>query len=116
MGYELEQINEKIVNIKMTRGDSASIPLSLKRGGEDYTPVEGDSIRFAMKKSYKDSNDKVLVNKEIPLSTMILKIEPSDTKELDMGKTYVYDIEFASAEGEVDTFVRGVVELENEVI
>ena len=47
---------------------------------------------------------------------MLLKIEPSDTKELDMGKTYVYDIQFTSAEGEVDTFVKGVVELENEVI
>lgn len=116
MGYELEKVTEKVINIKMPRGDSASIPLSLKRGEEGYTPVEGDTIRFAMKKSYKDPDDKVLINKEIPISTMMLEIEPSDTKELDMGKSYVYDIQFTSAEGKIDTFIKGVVELENEVI
>ena len=116
MGYELEKISAKEINIKMPRGDSAIIPLTLKRGGENYTPVEGDSIRFAMKKSYKDPDDQVLINKAIPIDTLILEIEPSDTKELPMGKSYVYDIEFVSAAGEVDTFVEGIVELGNEVI
>lgn len=116
MGYELEYISKKVVNITMTRGDSASIPITLKRGGEDYTPVEGDTIRFAMKKAYKDPDDQVLVNKAIPTDTMILEIEPEDTKGLPMGKQYVYDIEFVSATGKVDTFVRGIIELGNEVI
>ena len=67
-----------------------------------YTPVEGDSVRFAMKSSYEDT-EPVLV-KNIPIGTLKLVIEPDDTKKLPFGQ-YVYDVQITKASGEVDTFI-----------
>lgn len=89
-------------NIRLTRGDSLYVQISLMKDGETYTPEEGDVIRFAMKKHYLDSE--ALVTKTVPTDTMILHLEPSDTKELDFGK-YVYDLEITFADGDVDTFI-----------
>ncbi len=79
---------------------------------EIYTPVNGDRIRFAMKQNY--SSSRVLVNKSIPIDTLILHLEPNDTKKLTFGD-YVYDIEITFANGDVDTFIRGELKLEPEV-
>lgn len=89
-------------NIRLTRGDSLYIQIALTKDGESYTPEEGDSIRFAMKKHYLD--DSALITKSVPLDTMTLHLEPSDTKDLDFGK-YVYDLEITFADGDVDTFI-----------
>ena len=96
--------------ITMTRGDTAIIQVSMTRDGEDYTPVDGDAVRFAAKhpkmtsgnKQYKD-DDPVLVL-DIPIDTMQLTIAPEDTKSLDFGE-YVYDIQITFADGTVDTFI-----------
>ncbi len=79
---------------------------------EVYTPVNGDRVRFAMKQSYASS--KVLIDKAIPTDTLILKLNPSDTKKYAFG-TYVYDIEITFSNGDVDTFIRGEIELLPEV-
>lgn len=79
---------------------------------EVYTPQFGDVIRFAMKQSYTSS--KVLIDKRIPIDTLTLKLDPSDTKSLNFGK-YVYDIEITFSTGDVDTFIRGEIELLPEV-
>lgn len=89
--------------VTMTRGDTCSIKISLSDGyGKEYIPDENDEIRFALKKTYDD--DYPLIYKVIPHDTMILKLNPSDTKELDFGK-YVYDIQITFANGDVNTFV-----------
>lgn len=77
-----------------------------------YTPVAGDSVRFAMKQSYNAT--RVLIEKKIPIDTMILKLDPMDTKKFSFGK-YVYDIEITFANGDVDTFISGEFELTPEV-
>ena len=102
-------------NITLTRGDTLMLQLQLTRGGETYTPAQGDSIRFAMKRKYTDNDSTALV-KNIPTDTLVLEIEPNDTKELPMNKTYVYDIQLTDANGRVDTFVGGNFELTNEVL
>ena len=79
---------------------------------ETYTPVQGDSVRFAMKQSYNST--KVLIDKSIPINTLLLKLDPNDTKHLNFGK-YVYDIEITFANGDVDTFISGEFELTPEV-
>lgn len=79
---------------------------------EVYTPQFGDVIRFAMKQSYTSS--RVLIDKRIPIDTLTLKLDPSDTKQLNFGK-YVYDIEITFSTGDVDTFIRGEIELLPEV-
>lgn len=105
--------------IEMTRGDTLRCrvtPYILVRdeqgeviGREEYAPVEGDSIRFAVKhtamkggKRYKD--DEPLILKTIPISTLLLQLDPADTKELDFD-TYVYDVEITYADGTVYTFI-----------
>ncbi len=102
-------------NITLTRGDTLMVQLSLERNGETYTPQQGDSIRFAMKRKYTDDDSTALV-KTVPTDTLVLEIEPDDTKELPMNKKYVYDIQLTDAQGHVDTFVGGTFELTNEVL
>ena len=90
--------------ITLTKGDTFKRTLTLrnKATGETYTPVEGDSIRFAAKKRYNDET--CLIYRDIPIDTMLLHIEPDDTKDLATGN-YVYDIQLTYANGDVDTFI-----------
>lgn len=106
------KINDK--TITLTRGDSLAIKLDIfDSEGNAYTPTSGDTIRFAMKKSYSDSA--CLIEKQIPNDTMMLSLAPSDTKELPFG-SYVYDIELTYESGAVDTFIdRATFRLTEEV-
>lgn len=96
--------------VKLTRGDSMELDVGIEINGEDYIPVEGDSIVFALKKD-KMKSDKTayvdvepLVQKTISWDTMKLLLEPNDTKSLPFGD-YVYDIQITFANGRVDTFI-----------
>ena len=98
-------------NIKLTRGDSFYCEISMKnRNGEPYEPQAGDVVRFYLKRDllnppkseYIDRNP--LISKAVPTDTMILHLEPDDTKGLGFGE-YVYDVELTFANGDVDTFI-----------
>lgn len=91
-------------SIRLTRGDSFYCQVGMKNreDGTDYIPQTGDVVRFALKKKYKDETPLIL--KDIPISTLILHLEPEDTKNLEYGD-YVYDIELTKANGDVDTFI-----------
>lgn len=97
--------------ITMTRGDTLAAVVSLTNAeGETYTPEEGDSIRFALKHpamnaqrtEYTDAEP--LITKAIPIDTLVLRLDPADTKQLGFGE-YVYDIQITLADGTVDTFI-----------
>lgn len=95
--------------ISLTRGDTLLVQVGMTRDGTAYTPVEGDSVRFALKsglnatgKEFKESDPLIL--KPIPIETMILRLDPEDTKGLSFGN-YRYDIEITFANGDVDTFI-----------
>ena len=92
--------------IRLTRGDTFKTVVGMKwKGtGEDYTPVEGDVVRFALKRSVYDHGEPI-IEKTIPHDTMLLQLQPSDTKQLSFG-SYVYDIEITFANGDVDTFIQ----------
>ena len=95
----------KKTTISMTRGDTFKAQIALTTPeGDPYIPEAGDTIRFAVKKHYSDPDEDVLINKNIPIDTLILTLEPSDTKTMEFGE-YVYDIQLTNAEGEVDTFI-----------
>ena len=106
--------------IILTRGDTFVCDVGIKRGDEDYTPTEGESIRFSVKRkiftldggNYADV--KPLIRKEIPTSTMVLTLDPQDTKKLKFG-IYAYDIEITMQNGMVDTFLSGDFDLRPEV-
>lgn len=98
--------------IKLTRGDTFRVRVEIKAKGEPYTPQEGDSVRFAVKKDeftgrqYKELIDvDPLILKDIPIDTLILQLDPEDTKDLPFGK-YLYDVELTKADGDVDTFIK----------
>ncbi len=96
-------IDIKGTQIKMTRGDTLRLTVTMVDSeGTEYIPVEGDVIRFAAKKNYIDQETVIL--KVIPNDTLQLELQPSDTKNLPFG-TYVYDIEITFADGVVDTFI-----------
>ncbi|MCD8097010.1 MAG: hypothetical protein LUE31_03035 [Lachnospiraceae bacterium] len=89
--------------ISMTRGDTMKVYVAITdTNGSDYVPDDGDVLRFAAKKDYAD--DEPLILKDIPIDSLLLTLEPADTKELDYG-SYVYDIELTTSEGEVSTVV-----------
>lgn len=89
--------------ITLTRGDTFMAQISIvDKDGNTYVPVDGDSVRFAMKQKYTDL--KPLLVKDISTDTLQLIIDPEDTKSLAFGN-YVYDIQLTKASGEVDTFI-----------
>lgn len=100
--------------IRLTRGDTFRAQIDIQyEDGDSYSPVEGDSVRFAMKKKIKDVEP--LLVKDIPIDTLILELEEEDTKNLDFGN-YVYDLELRKANGDVATFVtKSTLILEEEV-
>lgn len=100
--------------IRLTRGDTFMARIDISNpDGSAYEPADGDVIRFALKKSYSDS--KPLILKEIPVDTLLLVLDPADTKRLDFGR-YVYDIQITMADGRVDTFItKATLKLTEEV-
>ena len=106
-------INNDTKEIFLTRGDTLKVTINLLKDGLLYQPEEGDVIRFAMKKNF-DRRARVLINKVIPNDTLELHLEPEDTKKYNFGD-YVYDIQITFANGDVYTFIKGVIRLEEEV-
>lgn len=108
----------RVVNntITLVRGDTVEIPVTIwTRDGEKYMPSEGDVVRFALKDGYGDDVP-VLINKVLPNDSLIIRLESCETKGLTAKKKpYVYDVELTTANGYVDTFVRGVVNVLEEV-
>ena len=100
--------------ITLTRGDTFEALVSATtKDGMQFTPCEGDALRFALKENYSDAAP--LIVKDIPISTMMLVLNPEDTKRLNFGK-YVYDIQLTKANGKVDTFIsKAILKLSEEV-
>lgn len=104
---------DKDNNISLTRGDTCTLNINLvDADGNPYITHEGDTMRFAMAKRY--GTDSPLVNKNIPVDTLIFKLDPADTKPLEFGK-YVYDIQYTDYNGDVSTILMGTITLTNEV-
>lgn len=113
-------VDVKKNRITMTRGDTLRVKIGITVNGIEYMPQLGDSIRFAMKhnvfnKTKTDyAEEKPLVTKEIPYDTLILQLDPEDTKWLGFGN-YAFDIQITFVDGTVDTFISGDLTLTKEV-
>ena len=89
--------------IFLTRGDTFKAKITITYpNGCVYTPNEGDSIRFALKEDVEDEG--CLIIRDVPIDTMLLVLNPEDTKSLEFG-SYVYDVQLTKANGDVDTFI-----------
>ena len=109
MAYSIDTKN----NITLVRGDYFPCNIVMTKNGEPFTPTMG-SLRFAVKKKYTDSDEKILILKDIPINTLLLELESADTKDLRFGE-YVYDIEYTDQNGRPDTFIRAKFILAEEV-
>lgn len=101
--------------IIMTRGDTAKFNVTIKylNNGVTYRPNESDTIRFSVKKYISDKSPVII--KEVPVSSMILVIDPQDTEKLNFG-LYHYDMELVKENGETETFITdSVLEITSEV-
>lgn len=100
--------------IILTRGDTLTLKLTLKKDGDDYEIQEGDSIRFAMSKYYLGEDGYELIKeKTIPTDTLELVLNASETRI--EPREYNYDIEITHQDGTVDTFISDVIEITKEV-
>lgn len=106
-------INTKTNDIMLVRGDYFSCNIAMTKDGAPFIPSTG-SLRFAVKKRYTDSDEKILILKTIPIDTLLLELESADTKGLRFGE-YVYDIEYTDQNGRPDTFIRAKFILAEEV-
>lgn len=106
-------IDAKTNNITLVRGDYFPCNIAMTKNDEPFIPTNG-TLRFAVKKKYADPDEKVLIIKQIPLDTMLLELESSDTKDLRFGE-YVYDIEYTDVNGRPDTFIRAKFFIAEEV-
>lgn len=99
----LEPDSDSKNGISMIRGDSFMATLSIEdEYGVAYTPQEGDTLVFTMKRSIDDSEPALVKN--IPIDTVKLTIIPEDTQSLDVG-TYVYSVKLKKTSGEVYTVI-----------
>ena len=101
----------KGTTITLTRGDSFPLKINLKINKEDYTPQQGDIVKFTLKRNTMDSkhskylDEKPLISKVVSTDTMVLELIPNDTKNLPFGE-YVYDLEITfGSTGRVYTFI-----------
>lgn len=94
-----------------TRGDTGLFSITLYDAeGAEYIPTEGETLTFyLMEKNCDDLTEAILV-KDIPVSTMQLELEPSDTINL-ATKTYSYRIRIRDTVGHEWTVVKSTFKL-----
>ena len=86
--------------IKITRGDSASLKVDLKKSdGSEYVMQSGDTLTMTVRKIIGAS-----VLMQVVSTTNTIYISPADSKKLAVGSC-VYDIELKTASGDVFTVV-----------
>lgn len=98
-------------NKELTRGDTGLYSITLYDGeGAEYVPSEGETLTFyLMEKNCDDLTEAILV-KDIPVSTMQLELEPSDTIAL-ATKTYSYRIRITDTVGHEWTVVKSQLKI-----
>lgn len=96
---------------EITRGDTGLFSVTLYDAeGDEYIPTEGETLTFyLMKKDCDDLTEAILV-KDIPVDTMQLELEPSDTRDLQTG-SYAYRIRLRDTIGHEWTVVKSKLKI-----
>ena len=110
------EVDESTNTITLTRGDTVdgiTVVILDPVTGEEYTPQEGDVVRFACKEKLTDEDP--LIVKVLDNASMILRLESEDTKKFrnptvkGQKVKYSYDIELTKADGTVSTFISDAI-------
>lgn len=86
-------------NIKLTRGDSAVLTLTVKRGDDDYD-YSDDLTQFTVKRN--TVTEDIIFQKTFTGTSII--IDPNDTKDL-YYEDLVYDVQLITPSNEVHTVI-----------
>jgi len=94
-------------NISMVRGDTESLTVKISdESGTQIDFVSGDTVYFTVREAIGDTAtilQKVITSFNLE-GEAIVQIDPDDTDDL-FFKTYVYDIQWTKANGQVKTIV-----------
>ena len=100
--------------IVVTKGDTVKMPIIVTNNdGSIYHVQKNDVINFGLKKEYTDAE--CLIEKIIDNDELMLVLSHEDTKKLEVGIGYKYDIQILRNENEVHTFISGMITVTNEV-
>ena len=100
--------------IVVTKGDTVKMPIIVTNNdGSIYHVQKDDVINFGLKKEYTDAE--CLIEKTIDNNELMLVLSHEDTKKLEVGIGYKYDIQILRNENEVHTFISGMITATNEV-
>ena len=100
--------------IVVTKGDTVKMPIIVTNNdGSIYHVQKDDVINFGLKKEYTDAE--CLIEKTIDNNELMLVLSHEDTKKLETGIGYKYDIQILRNKDEVHTFISGIITVTNEV-
>ena len=100
--------------IVVTKGDTVKMPIIVTNNdGSIYHVQKDDVINFGLKKEYTDAE--CLIEKTIDNDELMLVLSHEDTKNLEVGIGYKYDIQILRNKNEVHTFISGMITVTNEV-
>ena len=100
--------------IVVTKGDTVKMPIIVTNNdGSIYHVQKNDVINFGLKKEYTDAE--CLIEKTINNDELMLVLSHEDTKKLEVGIGYKYDIQILRNKDEVHTFISGMITVTNEV-
>ena len=100
--------------IVVTKGDTVKMPIIVTNNdGSIYHVQKNDVINFGLKKEYTDAE--CLIEKTIDNNELMLVLSHEDTKKLEIGIGYKYDIQILRNKDEVHTFISGMITVTNEV-
>lgn len=88
-------------NIRLTRGDSATLTVKLEQDGAEVEVGPNDQLTLTVKRSTTSAD--ALVEKTAT-GTNTIAIDPADTEELAYG-SYKYDVQLTTEDGGVYTVV-----------
>ena len=70
-------------NITITKGDTLTLTLKLKKDGDDYVPVEGDTIRFAVSKGFVgETAYKLLIEESVPVDSLTFTVSSENMERV----------------------------------
>lgn len=109
----------KIIDIKIMRGDSKEIIISIVEENETPVPFRlGDIVYFTVKRS-SETNEKLLqkvITEFDKNGHAHVEIKPEDTRNIKPRKGgYLYDVQVTFKDGTIKTIIKGNFAIEGDI-